>query len=154
VKYLGQTSNAISLAQVSAAPGLFTANASGSGPGAILNSDLTLNSAGNPAPAGSTVVLYLTGEGQTQPAGVSGKVTSGTAPFTLPVLTPTVTINGQPAQVSFYAEAPTLVSGVLQINVQIPPGTPSGAQPVVVSLGGNASQMNANGIGAVTVAVK
>ncbi len=154
VKYLGQTSNAISLAQAASAPGLFTANASGSGPGAILNSDLTPNSTGNPAPAGSTVVLYLTGEGQTQPAGVSGKVTSESAPFTQPVLTPTVTIGGQPAQVKFYAEAPMLVSGVLQINVQIPPGTPSGAQPVVVSLGGNASQMTANGVGAVTVAVK
>ena len=154
VKYLNQTSNGVSLAQAASAPGLFTANASGSGPGAILNSDLSVNTSTNPAAAGSTVVLYLTGEGQTQPPGVSGKVTSGTAPYTVPVLTPTVTIGGHPAAVQFYAEAPTLVSGVLQINVQIPAGTPSGPQPVVVTLGTASSQMTSAGIGAVTVAVK
>lgn len=154
VKYLGQTSNGISLSQAAAAPGIFTANASGSGPGAILNSDLSVNSSGNPAKAGDTVVLYVTGEGQTIPGGVSGAITPSTIPFTVPVQAPTVTINGLPAQVAFFAEAPGLISGVAQINVQIPQGTPSGPAPVVVSFGGVSSQMTANGTGAVTVAVR
>jgi uncharacterized protein (TIGR03437 family) len=154
VKYLGQSSNGVVLTQVAAAPGIFTANSSGTGPGAILNSNLSVNSPSNPASAGSTVVLYVTGEGQTIPAGVTGKVTSGTAPFTVPVQAPTVTINGQPAQVAFYAEAPTLVAGILQVNVVIPQGAGTGDLPVVVSFGGASSQLTASGIGAVTVSVR
>jgi uncharacterized protein (TIGR03437 family) len=154
VKYIGQTSNGVQLTQVAAAPGIFTANSSGSGPGAILNSNLSVNSASNPAAAASTVVLYVTGEGQTIPAGVTGKVTSGTAPFTVPVVAPTVTINGVPAVVAFYAEAPTLVSGVLQINVVIPQGVGTGNLPVVVSFGSATSQLTSAGIGAVTLAVQ
>jgi uncharacterized protein (TIGR03437 family) len=154
VKYLGQASNGVVLTQVAAAPGIFTANSSGSGPGAILNGNSTVNMASNPASPGSTVVLYVTGEGQTIPAGVTGKLTSGTAPFTVPVQAPTVTINGLPAQVSFYAEAPTLIAGLLQINVVIPPSAGTGDLPVVVSIGGNSSQLTAAGIGAVTVSVR
>jgi uncharacterized protein (TIGR03437 family) len=154
VKYLGQSSNGVVLTQVAAAPGIFTANSSGSGPGAILNANLTVNSPSNPASLGSTVVLYVTGEGQTIPAGVTGKVTSGTAPFTVPVQAPTVTVNGQPAQVAFYAEAPTLISGVLQVNVVIPQGAGTGDLPVVVSFGSASSQLTPSGIGAVTVSVR
>ena len=154
VKYLGQTSNGIALTQVAAAPGIFTANASGSGPGAILNSNLTLNSSGNPAHGGDTIVIYVTGEGQTIPGGVTGKVTSGTAPFTVPVQAPTVTINGVQAVVSFYAEVPTLVAGILQINVVIPQGVGTGNLPVVVSFGSATSQLTSTGVGAVTVAVQ
>ena len=43
IKYAGQTSNAYPLTSAATAPGLFTQNASGSGPGAILNQDNSLN---------------------------------------------------------------------------------------------------------------
>ncbi len=158
VKYLNQTSNGLPETQAAAAPGIFTANSSGSGPGAILNSDLSFNcncSTGRPANKGEVVVLYLTGEGQTLPAGVTGAVNPSTAPFAQPVQAPLVTINGQPAQVVFYGEAPGLVAGVLQINAVIPATAVSGqANPVVVSFGGAYSQMTAASAGAVTVAVK
>ena len=42
-------------------PGLFTITQSGSGQGAVLNQDGTVNSTANPARAGSTVVLYSDG---------------------------------------------------------------------------------------------
>lgn len=154
VKYLGQTSNGVPLTQVAAAPGIFTANSSGSGPGAILNSNLSVNSSSNPATSGSTVVLYVTGEGQTIPAGVTGQVSPLTPPFIVPVQAPTVTINGQPAQVAFYAESPGLIAGVLQINVVIPASAGTGDLPVVVSFGSASSQLTSTGVGAVTVSVR
>ena len=154
VRYSGQSSNGILVEQASAAPGLFTADSSGSGPGAILNGDLTLNSRNNPAKPGDPVVLYLTGEGQTLPHGVSGSVTSPQPPYPQPVLPPVVTIDGQPAQVLFYAEAPGIVAGMLQINVQIPDGARSGDLPVVVTFGKASSQLTPAGAGAVTVSVQ
>jgi trimeric autotransporter adhesin len=85
----------------------------------------------------------MTGEGQTAPAGMTGKVTtvSATPPLTpQPVLPVAVLIGGQPASVAFYSEAPGLVSGVMQLNVQIPESAPSGDVPILVSVGGNSTQ--------------
>jgi uncharacterized protein (TIGR03437 family) len=152
VKYLGQTSNGVSVTQVASVPGLFTANSSGSGPGAILNPNNSVNSPSNPANKGDIVVLYMTGEGQTNPAGVTGKVTTvnqnGNPLTPQPLLPVAVLIDGQPASVKFYGEAPGLVSGVMQVNVQIPSTARTGDLPIIVSVGSNSSQ---NGV---TVSVK
>ena len=149
VSYADQTSNSITLTSAPSVPGLFTQNGSGSGPGAILNGDGTLNSTKNPAAIGSYIMLYLTGEGQTAPPGVTGKVTtvSPTPPLTpQPLLPVTVSIGGQTANVAFYGEAPGLVSGVLQINAQIPPNAASGNVQAQVVIGDATSNI-------VTVAV-
>lgn len=85
----------------------------------------------------------MTGEGQTAPLGVTGKVTAASVapPLTpQPLLPVTVLIVGQPAFVGFYGEAPTLVSGVMQLNVQVPTNIPSGNLPISVSVGTNSSQ--------------
>jgi uncharacterized protein (TIGR03437 family) len=154
IKYLGRSSNGFPLTQAMSAPAIFTANSTGVGPGAILNADLSINSKDNPASKNDPVVLYVTGEGQTIPAGASGKITAVVPPFPQPILPPVVTINGQSAPVIFYAEAPGIVAGVLQVNVQIPAGVPSGDLPVVVAIGGRNSQLSPSGIGAVTVSVR
>jgi uncharacterized protein (TIGR03437 family) len=160
VKFLGQSSNGIQLSQVASAPGIFTANSSGSGPGAILNSNLTPNLPSSPANKGDIVALYTTGEGQTNPAGVSGKITGNPTivngvPFTpQPVGRVAVTIDGQPANIVFFGEAPGIVSGVMQINVQIPANARSGDLPLVLTVGNANSQTTANNVGAVTVSVK
>jgi uncharacterized protein (TIGR03437 family) len=134
----GQTSNGFPLTAASTASGIFTQNGSGTGPGAILNSNLSVNTAANPAPRGTTIVIYMTGEGQTSPQGVDGKVT--TAPYPAPLLPVAVTIGGAAATVSFMGEAPGLVSGVLQLNVIVPSTlTTTGAVPVVVTFGGGTS---------------
>jgi uncharacterized protein (TIGR03437 family) len=43
-------------------------------PALALNQDGTANSSANAAPPGSIVVLYITGGGQTNPAGVDGQI--------------------------------------------------------------------------------
>ncbi|MGA2116146.1 MAG: IPT/TIG domain-containing protein [Bryobacteraceae bacterium] len=153
VTFAGQTSNATSPGAASTAPAIFTQNGSGSGPGAVLNASGTVNGSSNPAAKGSTIVIYMTGEGQTLPTGVTGSVTgvntSGSGPLTpQPLLLVAVTIGGQPATVSFYGEAPGLVAGVMQVNAIVPAAAASGTDSLVVSVGGNPSQSG------VTVAVQ
>jgi uncharacterized protein (TIGR03437 family) len=151
VKYLGQTSNGVPVNIVTTSPGIYTLNSSGTGPAAALNSNNTVNAPNNPAARGDVVVLYLTGEGQTSPAGVTGKVTTANAtpPLTpAPLLPIGITIAGQAANYIFAGEAPGIVSGVLQLNVTIPTSINAGDVPVVVSIGGNPSQTG------VTISVK
>jgi uncharacterized protein (TIGR03437 family) len=97
--------------------------------GAVVNPDGTINSQNNPAPPGSTLVLYGTGMGQTNPPGVDGAIIQGP---NLPVpvgrfeamiypggqFTPTPT----QAQIAYLGPAPGLVAGVVQINLVMPPG--------------------------------
>ena len=135
----GQASSAFPVTVAAAAPALFTSNGSGAGPAGALNQDYSYNGPKNPAAKGSYVILYLTGEGLTSPTGVTGAVTTvaATGPVTpQPVLPVKVLIGGQTAYVEFAGEAPGDVSGVLQINVQIPANAPSGDLPLSVSVGG------------------
>jgi uncharacterized protein (TIGR03437 family) len=124
-------------------PGIFTANASGTGQAVALNQDYTVNSASNPIGAGGIVILYVTGEGQTNPGGVDGL--PAVAPYPAPLLQVSVTIGNVPAQVAYAGGAPGLVAGVMQVNVVVPafvsPGA-SGAQqmPVTLTVGNSTSQ--------------
>ncbi|MBI3694445.1 MAG: hypothetical protein HY238_06360 [Acidobacteria bacterium] len=136
--YRGRRSNPVLLALAPASPALFTANASGTGPGAILNQDYSLNTASNPAPKDSIVMLYATGEGQTDPAGVDGKLATGAYPK--PVLPVSVRIGGVAAEVFYAGAAPTYVAGLLQVNVKVPLRAPSGpAVPVTLVVGNTPS---------------
>ena len=144
INYAGRTSNAFQLSLAGAAPGLFAQNASGSGPGAILNQDNSGNGPGHAAAKGSIVQVFMTGEGQTNPPGVTGKITTANLPA--PQVTPApvqpigVSIGGQPAVYTYAGEAPGLVAGVMQLNVRIPANAPSGPLAIQVSIGGNMSQ--------------
>jgi uncharacterized protein (TIGR03437 family) len=151
VTYNGQTSMPTAFRVVDAAPGIFTANGSGEGPGSILNQDGSVNSEGNPEAVGRAIQIFLTGEGQTTPGGVDGAITGSQLPTPVPNLPVTVTIGGvavPAADVTFVGEAPGAVSGILQVNAIIPVGVGSGPAPVVVRVGGVASQAN------VTVSVR
>ena len=130
VTYQGQNSIVNSVPVAATAPGLFTLDSSGSGQALAVNLDGTLNTASHPTPVGNYVILYVTGEGQTSPSGVDGKLT--TNPTTSPLNALTATVNGIPATVA-YVEAPTLVAGVLQVNLLIPAGVLSGRADVLVS---------------------
>ncbi len=139
VEYQGVRSPAVTLPVAASAPGLFTLDSSGRGPGAILNQDFTVNSASNPAAIGSAVILFATGEGQTNPPGEDGRLAA--EPLPAPLLPVSVAIGGRPAAVLYAGGAPGLVAGVLQVNVRVPDGvTPGPAVPVVLTVGNNSAQ--------------
>jgi uncharacterized protein (TIGR03437 family) len=132
VVYQGATLASMQVPLADANPALFTLS-NGTGSAAVVNQDGSINSDKNPAPQGSIVVLYATGEGQTSPAGVTGK--AAPAPFPLPVLPVSLTVAGIPANILFAGQAPGFV-GVMQINAQVPSGfVPSGDLAVVLTVG-------------------
>ena len=140
VKYLGQTSNALSEPIADSAPGIYTQNGLGTGPAGF---DLSANPVGpaNPVARNGYVTLYLTGAGQTSPAGVTGKVSprlQDGAPG--PLLAPVVTIGGLAADWNYAGAVPGRIEGLMQINVQIPSAVSPGDLPVTVSFGGAQTQ--------------
>lgn len=134
----GQKSAPVAMAVASSVPGLFTADASGKGQGAFANSDGRPNSAANPAAKGSIITMYATGEGQTSPPGVDGKI--AVPPYAVPVLPVSVTIDGIAAEVDYKGGAPGEVAGVMQINARIPAAAHSGKVPVALTVGNTTSQ--------------
>jgi uncharacterized protein (TIGR03437 family) len=134
------TSAPFNLSVASQIPGIFTLNGSGTGQAAAIdNKDGSINGAAHPAKVGDYVQLYITGAGQTNPAGTDGLINVGAGP--VPVGAVTVTIGGQTATVNFAGGAPGAVAGVIQVNAQIPSGiTVGGAVPVVVQVGTSNSQ--------------
>ena len=129
-----------SRAQVSvaeAAPGLFTLEG-GAGQAAAVNEDGTVNSEANPAPKGSIVLLYATGEGLLHPPAETGR--PAVAPLGRPEAPVHVRIAGLPAEVLYAGAAPGLV-GVMQLNVRVPGGfAPSGRLAVELWVGERAAQ--------------
>jgi uncharacterized protein (TIGR03437 family) len=138
VEYNGVKSSSVTVAIQQSQPAIFSQNSSGSGPGAILNQDYSINSASNPAARASVVILYATGEGQTDPAGTDGLTANTTLPQ--PRLPVSVTIAGINANVLYAGAAPTFVAGALQVNVEVPSNAPPGSSvPVQLTIGGVSS---------------
>ncbi|HYP05634.1 MAG TPA: lamin tail domain-containing protein [Bryobacteraceae bacterium] len=112
-----------------AAPGIFTLSGAGRGPGAILNQDLTVNGAANPAPRGTIIALYLTGLNGQQPT--------------------TVWIGSTRAQVTYSGPAPGLPEGIQQVNALVPAEAPTGSEVLVLVASGD--EVGAAGV---TVAIR
>lgn len=138
VEYNGQRSSPVSLSIAATTPGIFELNASGGVAEWVLNQDGTLNSPSNPAPVGSIVVLYATGGGQTNPAGVDGSLAA--EPYPAPAAPVSVTIGGAKADVLYAGAAPGFVAGLLQVNVRVPDGVLSPASPLLLTIGTRSSQ--------------
>src|SRR6185437_2454556 len=62
VVYNGQALQDLFVPIASSAPGIFTADATGSGQAAVVNQDGSINSPANPAKLGTVVSVYATGE--------------------------------------------------------------------------------------------
>ena len=133
----GQATQALTVAVAAVAPALFTSISSGSGQAAAINQDTSLNGPGSGAPVGSIVALYGTGEGQTAPGGINGRVANGVLPA--PLAAVSVTIGGLDAPVVYAGAAPQAVAGLLQVNVTVPELAP-GTYPVVLIVGGVSSR--------------
>jgi len=131
-------STAQSVSLSSAAPGLFAANGSGNGQADVVTLDGNIATTATPATRGKFVMIYCTGLGavSNQPA-TGTAVTDGSSPT---IKTPTVTMGGLPATVSFAGLAPGYV-GVYQINVVVPGAvTPGLAVPLSLSVDGASSR--------------
>ena len=139
VVFQGQTSAPFMMAVAPSEPGIFAAGGSGAGQGLIFNQDGTANSAGNPAAPGSVIVLYATGVGQFSPPGQDGFVVTADS-LPVPVLPVSATIGGQSAQVLYAGGAVGIVEGIIQVNLQIPAGVPTGMAGVILQVGDGASQ--------------
>ena len=140
VEYKGARSGVITVPVAPSAPGIFTVDASGKGPGAILNQDYTVNSVANPAQKGSVVLVYATGEGETDPQVADGLLASPEV-LPRPKLPVSVKIGGLDAEVLYAGAAPWMVVGLLQVNVRVPPTVASAsAVPVVLTVGATSSQ--------------
>jgi minor extracellular serine protease Vpr len=92
----------------------------------------------NPAVRGQTISLFANGLGPVNNTPASGDPASST-PLSITASTPTVTIGGAAAPVSFSGLAPGF-AGLYQINVTVPAAIGAGNQPIVVSIGGQASK--------------
>jgi uncharacterized protein (TIGR03437 family) len=110
VTYNGVASNAVPVPLQATSPEVL----------GVYNSDFSPNSASNPAKAGSIVILYLTGAGQTVPASTDGEVYAPP----LPRPESAITIEG-PLPVTFAGAADGLADGILQVNFQAPPALPA-----------------------------
>jgi uncharacterized protein (TIGR03437 family) len=139
VKYQGQISSTQTVSTSAAVPGVFTLNASGTGPVLAVNlDDKSVNDANHPAKAGSNVLLYLTGAGQTNPPGTNGHVAAIPLPqVNFPV---TATIGGKSVTPSYAGAAPGVVEGVTQVNLTIPSGLTAGQVSIQLAVGGANTQ--------------
>jgi uncharacterized protein (TIGR03437 family) len=119
-----------SLEILPAAPGIFLVG----NRAAVTNADNNLNTAANPATAGSTITIYFTGIGPLDnpvPTGAPAPLSGPLSRATLPV---TVTIGGQRAAVAYVGLTPGSIA-LAQANVVVP-NLPSGDYPVVITIGG------------------
>ena len=117
------------------APGLYTADGSGAGQLDARNQDGTVNSTDNPAAAGSTVTIFMTGAGAMVPALADGQLGPTDQPFPVPVQAIYASINGLPAIVVLAAQAPGQIAGIVRLDIQIPVDTRSGDAVVKVGVG-------------------
>ena len=117
------------------APGIFSLPGNPSR-AIVVHSDGSLNSFSNPAKAGDVVVFYATGEGQTVPAGVDGRLS--TFPFPMPRLPVSLMIGGRAAALTFQGSAPGF-AGLLQLNARVPAESSGDGAEVILTVGAASS---------------
>ncbi len=134
----GVPGNTLLLTLTSQNPGIFSADRSGTGLGAVLNQNGSANGPGNPERIGNVLQIYATGLGESNPPVATGAGAPGNPPSNH-LSPPQVTIDGKAAFVAFSGRAPNWV-GLDQINVVIPHGVTTGEPvPLIFSIGGNTS---------------
>lgn len=109
------------------APGVFQSGVAGPEidlPTIIRSDDNQLVTPSNPVHKGDTLVIYLTGLGQTNPPVPDGQP-GPAVPLAVALTQPVITLGGVPLTIAFAGLAPGEV-GVYQINVTVPGGVPQG----------------------------
>ena len=138
VEVNGDIGNTIEFAILESNPGIFSLDFSGTGQGAILNPDFSVNGPDNPSD--SFIVVYGTGGGRTDPICENGELAPVEEPLPRLKLPSTASVDGEPADVLYAGSAPGLICGMNQWTV-LPANSPSGpAVPVKVCVGDQCSQ--------------
>ena len=138
VRLNGVASSAVTVSLATAAPGIFAADGSGRGRGAVVHAaDFNPVTAERPARAGEILAVFATGLGATTPTPITGSAASS-SPLAVTQITPTATIGGMDAPVQFSGLAPSFV-GLYQVNIEVPAGIPSGPQTLILTSNGVAS---------------
>jgi uncharacterized protein (TIGR03437 family) len=120
-----------------AAPGIFSRDTSGSGPGVITHAFTNLPVQEDlPATPGEIVQIFASGLGWVSPFVQSGQP-APQLPLSRTLLPVSVSMNGIPAEVSFSGLAPGFV-GLYQVNARVPEGI-HGTVSVVMTVNGVAS---------------
>jgi minor extracellular serine protease Vpr len=105
---------------------------------AALDLASTLISSEHPAVQGEYIQLYLNGLGAVTNPPAIGFVAQS-SPLSTTVETPAVTIGGVASPTIQFSGLTPTTSGLYQINLVVPPGAPTGVQPLVVTIGGVSS---------------
>lgn len=132
----GISSLPVQVPVLAAQPGIIAYNAGGTNYGVVLHSNFQLADSAHPVVAGETVLIYCVDLGAISPALKDGEPGTGAE---ITVATPTATLGGANAPISFHGTAPGFV-GLFQVNVQVPKGLASGNQPLVLTISGVSSQ--------------
>jgi uncharacterized protein (TIGR03437 family) len=152
--YKGVASDPFTISVAAVVPGLYTQNQSGTGPALAFNPDGNVNGQNHPIAKSGTVAVYMTGNGQTSPASVTGEIIPANGSvLKMPILGVSATVDGIPTT-AIAVDAPGFVAGFFQVNVVVPPGAHSGAVPIVVSLGASSTAAGIPTQNGVTVAVQ
>jgi uncharacterized protein (TIGR03437 family) len=133
----GGTSDNYNLTVQPTAPAVFLSGVAGPAtnlPTVIRAANGTLATDSNPIHPNDVLVIYVTGLGQTNPAGLTGYPAPGN-PLSSALTPTTVTLGGMNLAVEYAGLAPGEV-GVYQINVTVPGNTPTGLSlPLVINEG-------------------
>lgn len=114
-------------------PGIFTADSTGQGLIVAINQDGSRNSATNPAASGSYVVFFTTGAGLMSGDPANGEIMGSR--LLGPIASVYARIGREPVQLYYAGSAPGQVSGLIQVNAQIPFGLTPGEWPIRVIFG-------------------
>lgn len=124
----GAQSNTVTVLMNATVPGVFTVPPGGSGHGAVLHADFSVVTPSSPAKAGETVLVFVTGLGDVNPAITDGAV-GPSNPFSLTVNPLAVYFSGPGEMVQgavTYAGLAPGLAALYQINVQLPSTIASG----------------------------
>jgi uncharacterized protein (TIGR03437 family) len=113
----GALSNTVTVRVAASSPGIFSADLSGQGDGAIVHLNGALVNSKSPATPGEVLVMYLTGMG-----GLQTPVADGVAAGAIDSVntSTTVQVDGVTAKVLYSGINPSY-PGLYQINFQVPP---------------------------------
>jgi len=132
-----QTSSAVEVPVFEKQPGVFTSNGVDAIVVHVVNPALV--SAERPLVAGQAAYFYMTGLGSVSNRPRTGAASPGN-PAAETRESVSATIGGIPTPVTFAGLAPAL-AGVYQVGITVPPGTGSGRQDLIVTVGGVSSRV-------------